>query len=75
VDILGHLDIRRPVEKQRDFESNPVFRRVGEIRGDRLELDDVVGLGRDLRQPFLAFLLLLGGARGVLGLLFLLARP
>jgi hypothetical protein len=73
VDILGQSYIRRPVEKQRDFKPNPVFRRIGKIRRDRLELDDVVGFRRDLRQAFvLAFLLLLGGALACLGLLFLL---
>ncbi|MGO7465305.1 hypothetical protein ACCS53_38995, partial [Rhizobium ruizarguesonis] len=33
--------------QQRNFESDPVFRGVSEVLGDRFKLDDVVGLGRD----------------------------
>ncbi|EGE59952.1 hypothetical protein RHECNPAF_1760038 [Rhizobium etli CNPAF512] len=31
VNILGNLDVRRPVEQQRDFQPHPIFRGVGEV--------------------------------------------
>ncbi len=58
MDILGELHVGRAVKQQRHFQTNPVLRGIGEVRGDRLELNDVVGFGRDVRQAGLAFLLL-----------------